>query len=483
MVAFRTAVLLCLIASFSVSSASPLRPAAPQNATAVVAAATALLARVLPVAHAAAFAVEYVAQDTATGHEVLEYEATADAAATITLRGSSAVAVASALNWYLKNEVRVFAARSWSALPPFEADALPNLPLPLPKAKRRMVRPVRFSWYANVCTASYSHVWWNWTRWEQEIDLMALQGVNIMYAHTGTEYVQAKVWTALLGPNATRGIADYFVGPAFLAWFRMGNIKKWGGPMPATFLAKQHQLQLQILPRLHSLGIIGVLPAFAGFVPDALRYAYPNASIRTGSLWMQSSEYSGVDVLAATDPLFSRIGAMFIEGYRSAYSSSAYSLQHFYSADSFNENSPASGNASYLHDYAAATHRAMTSVDVEAVWVLQAWAFGSNGWTDASVGAYLSGVSNSSMLLLDLVSDQMPLWDGAWASLHSLLPGQCCTDEAGWAVNASCVNCPGKCCDPATTQGPWMALAATHTYQNYYGKAWVFCSLNNYGGG
>lgn len=162
-----------------------------------------------------------------------------------------------------------------------------------------------------------------------------------MYAHTGTEYVQAKVWTALLGPNATRGIADYFVGPAFLAWFRMGNIKKWGGPMPATFLAKQHQLQLQILPRLHSLGIIGVLPAFAGFVPDALRYAYLNASIRTGSLWMQSSEYSGVDVLAATDPLF----AMFIEGYRSAYSSSAYSLQHFYSADSFNENSPASHQA------------------------------------------------------------------------------------------------------------------------------------------
>ena len=83
---------------------------------------------------------------------------------------------------------------------------------------------------------------------------MSMMGVNIMYAHTGAEYVQAKVWTKLLGSNATRGIADFFSGPAFLAWFRMGNLKKWGGPMPASFLEQQHDLQLKILPRLQSLG-------------------------------------------------------------------------------------------------------------------------------------------------------------------------------------------------------------------------------------
>ena len=54
----------------------------------------------------------------------------------------------------------------------------------------RLVRPVRFSWYTNVCTPSYSFAWWGWARWEKEIDLMAMQGVNIMYAHTGTEYLQ-----------------------------------------------------------------------------------------------------------------------------------------------------------------------------------------------------------------------------------------------------------------------------------------------------
>jgi hypothetical protein len=73
----------------------------------------------------------------------------------------------------------------------------------------------------------------------------------------------------------------------------MGNLKKWGGPMPQSFLEQQHALQLHILPRLQSLGIIGVLPAFAGFVPDALRYAFPNASITRGAQWMTGT--SAVD--------------------------------------------------------------------------------------------------------------------------------------------------------------------------------------------
>lgn len=123
-----------------------------------------------------------------------------------------------------------------------------------------------------------------------------------MYAHTGTEYLQAKVWTSLLGSNATQGIEDFFSGPAFLAWFRMGNLKRWGGPMPAAFLEGQHELQLKILSRLQALQIIGVLPAFAGFVPDALSYAFPNASIKRGGLWLQSEGYSGGGCALSTRP-------------------------------------------------------------------------------------------------------------------------------------------------------------------------------------
>ena len=37
----------------------------------------------------------------------------------------------------------------------------------------------------NVCTMSYSAVFWDWARWEREIDWMALQGYNLPLAFTG----------------------------------------------------------------------------------------------------------------------------------------------------------------------------------------------------------------------------------------------------------------------------------------------------------
>ena len=77
------------------------------------------------------------------------------------------------------------------------------------------------------------------------------------------------------------------------------------------------------------------------------------------------------------------------------------------------------------------------------MWVCQAWAFGSGFWTNRALSAYLSGVSDASMLLLDLVSDQMPLWDGQWAALHDLMPAP--PDACPSNATASCADCGGAC--------------------------------------
>lgn len=37
-------------------------------------------------------------------------------------------------------------------------------------------------------------VWWNWERWEKEIDWMALQGINLPLAFTGQEAIWKKVF-------------------------------------------------------------------------------------------------------------------------------------------------------------------------------------------------------------------------------------------------------------------------------------------------
>lgn len=45
----------------------------------------------------------------------------------------------------------------------------------------------------NTCTVSYSLVWWDWARWEEELDWMALSGINLALAFTGQEYIWAQL--------------------------------------------------------------------------------------------------------------------------------------------------------------------------------------------------------------------------------------------------------------------------------------------------
>ena len=65
---------------------------------------------------------------------------------------------------------------------------------------------------------SYTLVWWDWARWERELDWMALSGLNTILAFTGQEFVWAKVF-AQLGFSEDE-ISNWFTGPAYLAWSR-----------------------------------------------------------------------------------------------------------------------------------------------------------------------------------------------------------------------------------------------------------------------
>jgi hypothetical protein len=55
---------------------------------------------------------------------------------------------------------------------------------------------------------------------------MALQGVNVALQPLGAEAVWARTFEEDFGLGAG-ALADFFPGPAFLAWGRMGNIQGW----------------------------------------------------------------------------------------------------------------------------------------------------------------------------------------------------------------------------------------------------------------
>jgi alpha-N-acetylglucosaminidase len=69
-------------------------------------------------------------------------------------------------------------------------------------------------------------VWWKWDQWEKEIDWMALQGINLPLAFTGQEAIWQKVFQSKTFNLTKSDLDDYFGGPAFLAWARMGNLHR-----------------------------------------------------------------------------------------------------------------------------------------------------------------------------------------------------------------------------------------------------------------
>ena len=113
---------------------------------------------------------------------------------------------------------------------------------------------------------------------------MALNGINLVYAQTSAEYPWIKVLTDF--GFTRKEIDNFFGGPAYLAWFRMGNLKKFGGPLPNSWHLDQLDLQLKILKRYDELGIKYVLPAFAGFVPDEITRIYPEKNFTKAADWI-----------------------------------------------------------------------------------------------------------------------------------------------------------------------------------------------------
>ncbi|KAK1160290.1 alpha-N-acetylglucosaminidase [Acipenser oxyrinchus oxyrinchus] len=335
----------------------------------------------------------------------------------ISVTGNTGVAAATGIYNYLKYFCNCHV--SWSG------DQL-RVPSPLPSITGvlKITTPNRFRYYQNVCTQSYSMVWWDWERWEREIDWMALNGINLPLAFSGQEAIWQEVYLSL-GLNQS-DIDSFFTGPAFLAWGRMSNLHGWGGPLPQSWHLKQLYLQYKILDRMRSLGMIPVLPAFAGQVPEAISKIYPKANVTKLDPWSHfNCTYSCAYLLDPRDPLFQHIGTLFM-----TQLVRQFGTDHVYNADTFNEMTPASSEPAYLSSISAAVFSAMTSADPQAVWLMQGWLFVHQPtfWRPPQIKALLGGVPLGRMIVLDLIAESNPMYSSTqsfygqpfiWCMLHN----------------------------------------------------------------
>lgn len=373
-----------LIAALSLAS----MPARSQQPGAVRA-AEGLLARVAP---AAARRVSFRAIQPEQGRDTWSVEAKHGR---VVVSGSSGVAMASGLNWYLENKCH--SNISWCGTNVRIPTRLPDV-----QPAVRKSTPYRYRYFLNYCAFSYSLAWWDWAEWERLIDWMALHGINMPLSVTGQE----AVWEALgrrLG--ITRAEMDQFlVGPAYLPFGWMGCIDGWGGPLPSGWTEHHTSLQRQILAREREFGMKPVLQGFTGHVPPALARLYPKANLRRLPSWCNFPPTLFVD---PTDPLFRTLGKAFIEEQTRLYGS-----DHLYAADTFIEMPPPSNDPAFLRAMGQSVLGAMTDADPQATWVMQGWLFvnAPSFWQRPQARALLQSVPDDRMVVLDLMCESDPAW-------------------------------------------------------------------------
>ncbi len=293
-----------------------------------------------------------------------------------------------------------------------------SMPTPLPEgAQARVVSPVPHHQYFNVVTFGYSTAYWDWERWEQEIDWMALHGIDMPLALVAQEAISARVFRKL--GLTEEEIAVWFCGPAHLPWMRMGNISAHDGPLPPEWHKNQVVLQHQILGRMRALGMRPICPGFSGFVPKAITRLYPQAKLTETSWCGRFHNW----MLDPNDPLFARLGQMFVEEWEKEFGTCTH-----YLIDSFNEMElpfrPHGCPERYemLARYGERVYGALHAASPGATWVMQGWMFGYQRdiWDTRTLAALLSLVPHDKMLLLDMAVDyNLHFWkNGTNYDLH-----------------------------------------------------------------
>ena len=333
----------------------------------------------------------------------------------ILIKGTTISAITTGIGWYLQNYAHINI--SWNSLNERAAGEayVANIALPLPTATETRTCDAKYRYFLNYCTFGYSMSTWTWKRWQQEIDWMALHGINMPLQIVGLE----EVWRTFLTMKNENGAYKYgydeedaknFVaGPAFTAWWGMNNLEGWGGTQAGVlnngywdgaggvqddaWYARQKELAKQILERQRDLGMEPVLPGFSGMVPHDFQNESGYTTRENGGYW--AGGFLRPMILSVENTDYAAIAADYYECLEKVMGKSKY-----YSMDPFHEG----GGAGTINDYAA-LYNAMEAANGGSQWVIQQWQ-----WNQSQRLA-LTAVPAGRLIVLDLFSDGRPAFD------------------------------------------------------------------------
>jgi alpha-N-acetylglucosaminidase len=264
--------------------------------------------------------------------------------------------------------------------------------------RRSTAHDARYAY--NFTVHGYSTPYWDWERWEREIDRLAANGFNRALVTVGYEEVLLETFARF---GYTRDeLRDWITLPAHQPWQWLGNLESIGPALSERHIEERAALGQRIADRMRELGIEPVVPGYYGLVP-------PGFAERNGSTHevIEQGEWLG----AARRP--DLLNPARSEDFAPVASEHYVALERvfgdvrFFAADPFHEGGSTSGIDVPLG--AANILRAMLEARPDAVWVLQAWLENPRDETLAGIQGVL-GTDSQNALVIDLWGEELPAY-------------------------------------------------------------------------
>lgn len=300
----------------------------------------------------------------------------------VRVEGSSTSALLFGVNWYLKYVAQVQISPNGDRL------GMPRR-LPLPRATIEKDALYRYRYALNQNTDGYTMPYWDWPRWQHEIDVLALSGINAMIVERGMDSVLYETFRDF--GYSDREIRAWITQPAHQNWQLMGNLCCFDGPISRALMHKRVVSAQRIIARLRELGITPVLPGFYGIVPADFDKKFPAAHVLPQGDWAGFTRPGWLD---PRDPMFAKIARSFYRHQRELFgNSSIYDMEVFQEGGS-------SGDVPVpeaARDVQAALQQAHPGAD----WMMLAWQ--GNPRQDL-----LSGVDRKHLFIIDIDHNRVP---------------------------------------------------------------------------
>ncbi len=339
----------------------------------------------------------------------------------VLIKGNNGVSLATGLNYYLKHFCKVHLSQLGDQV------AMPTNVLPVNTPVFRETKAkVRYAY--NYCTFSYTMPFWGEKEWTDELDWLALSGVNLVLDIVAQE----EVWRRFLGKlgYSHQEIKKYIAGPGYYAWAYMANLSGFGGPVHDSWFSQRTELARSNQLRMRRLGMETVLQGYSGMVPVDICDHDKDAEILPQGCWGSLQRPS---MLQTTSKTFRRYAEKFYQAQREVYGNHS----HHYATDPFHEGGKI-GTMS-LRSIAKEVLSAMLEADPDSIWLIQAWE--GNPKSELLMGLTDVPSGKSHALVLDLYAEK----------IRRHLEGGSGNESYGYA-------------------------------KEFDGTPWIFCMLNNFGG-